>query len=332
MSNKLRVGLFYNLRQDFTWRKDHPKDADGDWDVIETIMHVKQSLEHNNYDVLDLKEPLLLLDPEVVNSIDIVFSFCEMIGYRFRESLVPALCELLKKPYVFSPPDALLISLDKNLCNLVVRQAGGKVPNWQIYQTKEITELFEISFPCLIKPSAEGSGMGINERSVVNHLTDLRAQISWIIEQYRQPALVQEFMSGREFTIGVIETEGEPLPFIPLELCPLTQEDNFTYHHGVKEKADQLVAFRALENDQPLTEQIQILAVTAFKAVGCRDAARVDIRLSESGIAHFLEINPLPHLHPKIGDFCRSALEFGMDYDELIRTIMENAVRRFNLR
>jgi D-alanine-D-alanine ligase len=206
------------------------------------------------------------------------------------------------------------------------------VPNWQVCQTEEITGLSEISFPSIVKPSAEGSGMGIDDRSIVDNLIDLRAQVSWILERYKQPALVQEFVSGREFTIGVIEAQGDLLPFVPLELCPLIQENNFIYHHGVKEQADQLVVFRPLENDQLLIEQIQTLAVAAFKALGCRDAARIDIRLSDAGIAHFLEINPIPHLHPKIGDFCRSALKFGIDYEELIRTIMENVVNRYNLK
>ncbi len=327
-----KIGLFYNLRRDYPKQEMHPIDIDGDWDVPETIQEIIIGLQDSGFEVLDWGDPKLLLNDSVRRSTDVVFSICEMQGYRFRESLVPCVCELLALPYVFSPPDTLMISLDKNLCNMLIRQAGCNVPDWYIAKSGiEAERLCLDDYPYIVKPSCEGSGIGITEHAVVYDELQLTSQVDFVTKTYSQPALIQKFLRGREFTIGVIEDCGRVIPLEPLELCELHKSSNFTYNYSIKEDADQKVVFKPLKSEPELYSQICKLATQSFEVIGCRDAARVDIRLSDGNIPFFLEINPLPHLHPRIGDFCRSAKASGYNYESLLAAIVKNALCRYDL-
>jgi D-alanine--D-alanine ligase len=325
------VGVFYNLRKDYSKQEGQPVDIDGDWDIPDTVQEIISGLK-SNFEVLDFGDPKLLMVESVRKSIDIVFSICEMQGFRFRESIVPCLCELLQLPYVFSPPDAMMISLDKNLCNMIVQQVGCRVPEWQLVRSpQEVDSIFILNYPYIVKPSCEGSGIGITDQSVVYNKPQLFSQVEFVVESYLQPALVQQFIPGREFTVGVIEVDGRIQALEPMELHQLCPVRDFTYNHSVKEIADQRVIFKPLKSEPELRRQICRLAGQSFEAIGCRDAGRVDIRLSTEGVPFFLEINPLPHLHPVIGDFCRSAKASNISYRELMATLVNNAARRYGL-
>ena len=331
----VKVGLFYNLRELFDRNPDQPVDADADWDVSDTIQEVFAGLNVAGYEAIDFGNPDKLLNETHLTKIDLVFSICEMQGYRFRESIVPSLCEFLRKPYVFSSPDTLMISLDKNLCNFIVHQAGGNVPKWRIIDdtcssTQPMADLLSDlgSFPYIVKPSAEGSGMGIDHGSIVNDPLHLTKRITHLIQQYQQPAMIQEYMPSREFTVGLVEHAGELMVMHPLEIKPRIDDPTFVYDYNTKENADDLVDFIPLKGEPSLLGQIAKQAVIAFRAIRCRDAARVDLRLSSNGLPHFIEINPLPHLHPRIGDFCRSAEAHGIAYPELLKIIVNNAMNR----
>jgi len=329
----MNVGLFYNLREDFE-NNEHcaPKDIIADWDVKDTIEKIKDGLRFNNYNVLDLKDPNLLINSNIIDNIDIVFSICEMQGYRYRESLVPSLCEIIKIPYVFSSPDTLMISLDKNLCNFITKQSGCNVPNWFFinHKNKIISSMFN-KYPYILKPSAEGSGIGITSNSVVFNFHDLKERSKYLLSSYNQPILIQEYIEGNEITIGLVENNHKIMTFTALEISPLTKIDFAVYGYNEKENADKLFQFKPFNADKKLLEQIKRLAIKAFLSIGCKDAARVDIRVSNDKIPYFIEINPLPHLHPIIGDFCRSAKASEVSYPQLIKYIMMNVIRRYNL-
>lgn len=334
----VRVGLFYNLRELFDRHSDQTVDADAEWDVLGTIQEVLAGLNVAGYEVIDFGNPDKLLDETHLTKIDLVFSICEMQGYRYRESIVPSLCEFLRKPYAFSSPDTLMISLDKNLCNFIVQQAGGNVPKWHIVGDTGSSPipmaglLSDLrSFPYIVKPSAEGSGMGIDHGSIVNDPLHLTKRMINLIKQYQQPAMIQEYMPSREFTVGLVEHAGELMVMCPLEIRPRVDDPAFVYDYNTKENADDLVDFVPLKGESSLLGQIAKQAVIAFRAIRCRDAARVDLRLSSNGLPHFIEINPLPHLHPRIGDFCRSAEAHGIAYPDLLKMIVNNAMSRWSL-
>ena len=325
----ITLGLFYNLRDDFEGLNNAPSDADADWDILETITLLKDGLRSSGFDVIDIGNPVLLANSKVIEQFDLVFSICEMTGYRYREALVPSFCEMFGIPYVFSPPASMLISLDKNLCNLIVRQAGCDVPDWHL--VRDISELNStqlMDYPYIVKPSAEGSGMGISESAIVHTFDELQAKAKQTLKEYQQPIIVQKFISGREFTIGVVESSDGLLAMKPIEISPLQANlENFTYGYQTKEQADKLVEFIPVNGE--METQLKALAIDTFNAIECRDAARIDIRLSPTGTPYFLEINPLPHLHPKIGDFCRSAQASEISYTDLLSMIVHNAANRF---
>lgn len=332
MKRRIKVGLFYNLREDYSIEDGKPLDFNADWaDIPDTINEIKKAIELNGFDVIDLKDPKLLFSESVRASIDIVFSTCGMQGYRFRESLVPSLCELLKIPYVLSPPDTMMISLDKNLSNMLVKQSGCKVPNW--YFIKSMDELYMLEFneyPYIIKPSADGSGVGITQNSVVTNFQQLEKQINLTLNLYDQPVIVQKYLTGKELTIAVIERCSQITCLTPLEILPIVPSSKFIYNFEVKEKADKIVEFKPVSLNQNLMQKIYDTTVKSFIAVGCRDAARVDLRMSANNEEiYFLEINPIPHFHPLIGDFCRSARAYGLPYQELMRLIINNALTRY---
>lgn len=329
---KITVGLFYNLRDDFERKDGEPVDILADFDIPTTINLIKSGLQGSCISVADLHDPILLLDKKIQDQIDIVFSICEMKGYRFRESIVPSLCELIKKPYVFSPPDTLLLSLDKNLCNFVVRQSGCQVPEWVTITDVRQLDAYQLpSKPWIVKPSAEGSGMGLSDDSVMFQFDDLTQKIQYLVNLYQQPVIVQEYLPGREFTVGVVESKGTLIPTKAIEVIPVNKSSRFIYHYEAKEKADRLVRFIPLENEPQLENEIIKIAKKSFRSIRCRDIARVDIRLDRNDNPHFLEINPLPHLHPEIGDVCRSAKASGFEYRTLLNTILENAIDRYGM-
>ena len=324
----LRIGLFYNLRKDFSLDPADPQDAAADWDIPETIELLLEGLEAAGYRPLDFGNPRRLLEGEVRDEVDLVLSICEMAGSRFRESLVPGLCELLALPYMLSSPDTLLVTLDKNFANLCLQQAGLPVATWTVANPgqKALVES-SLSTPLVVKPIAEGSGMGIR---LVRSQAALDRAVERVHSAYHQSALVQSYLPGREFTVGVLERAGTPYSLGVLEVVPQQECEDFVYDYQAKESSAKTVRFEPLA-DRELAEHLQFVSASAFQVLGCRDGARVDLRLDEAGEPKFLEINPLPHLHPQIGDFCRSARACGIEYPQLLRELVSSAAERWRL-
>ena len=331
MTAKIRIGLFYNLKSEYPLREHHPFDINAEWDSLDTFVEIQKAMENLGYSVTHIGDPSKLLNEKIRKNIDIAFNMCEMTGYRFREAIAPSIFELCSIPYTFSSPDTMVVCLDKNLSNFVVRQAGGLVPDWKLTDQINLPLREFHSYPYIVKPSAEGSGMGINRASIVNTEQELLEQVKLIEINYRQPAIVQKFLSGREFTIGVLEMkDGTLLSLEPLEIRGLTIDNGLTYNYVAKSHFDRYCGLVPLSsNELSLKNKIQNLANLAFRSLRCRDAARIDIRLDSNENPNFLEINTLPHFHPLEGDFCRSALHAGISYVQLIDVIIQNTMQRF---
>jgi len=324
--------LVYMLKQDFQQEELRAPDSDAEWDTPETTELLLSGILEAGFEPVDVGAPNKLLEPSFTSTVDLVLSTCEMQGYRFRESIVPTICEFLHIPYALSPPDSFMVSLDKNLCNLVMRQAGGRVPDWHF--VREASDLARNSlnaFPYIVKPSAEGSGMGICDQAVVDDIDSLTDVVAQVIAVYRQPALVQTFMPGREFSVGLVERGGKLECLHPLEVVPRVRNPRFVYDYRTKTHKDDLIDHVPLRGEGDLHSALLAEAVRAFAAIDCRDLARVDLRLSADGDPHFLEINPAPEMHPKKSSLARSARAAGLSYEELLRTFLENAAKRWGL-
>lgn len=327
----MRVSLLYNLREEFSDARRRTPDSDADWDEPETVTALTEGLLGAGYEVADLGDPHQLLDPEVRASTDLVFNFCEMHGLRHREAIVPAICEFFQLPYAFSPPDAMIAALDKNLANLLVRQVGGYVPDWLLIREPSAPNGLRALLaegPVIVKPVAEGAGMGISAAAIADTETLILERIKYVLSTYRQPAIVQRLACGPELTVAVLETSDGPTALQPIEVTDPEGGPLPIYGYEEKERASACVRWHTVADDR-LTSEAQRLALLAFDALCCRDAARIDMRHDPSeGSLGFLEANPLPHLHPEVGDFCRSALAAGWAYRDLLEEIIASAMRR----
>jgi D-alanine-D-alanine ligase len=191
----MELRLIYNLRTEYPNKQDKsPLDIDAEWDIPDTIYFLKQTLEKIGFNVIDI-----CCDHEITTNISasssLVFNICEMTGGSYREALIPSLCEILRIPYVFSKPDVMVKALDKNICNLVMRQSKINVPDWlNIKNIEDIKLLIELDkYPYIVKPASEGSGIGISNQSVLYSYTELVNRVKYIMSEYRQPVLVQKY-------------------------------------------------------------------------------------------------------------------------------------------
>jgi len=330
----MKIGFCANLRRDFPFDPDGPSDQSADWDIIDTISHVQSAIERLNHTV-QLLEPAEILGCKVTHGIDAILSICEMTGGPFRESIVPTLCEFEKVPYFFSSPDCLHNTLDKNLANMLVQQCGVRVPKWINIEPNTDLEkscITELTGPYIVKPTAEGSGMGMSDpktlaRTPVEAIERVRA----LQDMYGGDVLIQEFVGGREFTVGVIDTEAGSQVLCPIEISPQKPNNAFIYNYHTKENASDLVTFTPLESEFGLLREIQNASIKVHSKLKCRDVSRIDFRFDLRGQLNFIEINALPHFHPDIGDFCRSALAYGYDYDQMWQEIIAAVQRRYAL-
>ncbi|MBE9118917.1 ATP-grasp domain-containing protein [Lusitaniella coriacea LEGE 07157] len=323
----MKIRLVYNLRSKYPGKKDDdPPDVDADWDIPETIFYLKKSLEKVGFDVIDI-----CCDRDIATKLadsnSLVFNICEMIGGAYREAIVPSLCEILNIPYVFSAPDVMVKTLDKNICNLLVQQLKQNVPDWLYVKSQEDTEHFAFlnNYPYIVKPAFEGSGMGISNESVLSNHKDLVERVNYVMSAYKQPVLVQQYINGLELTVGVLG-EGKKIEVLaPVEI---NLPSSKVYGYEQKENSN-TQAIYSQSSDESINMEIKTASKIIYQSLGCRDAARIDFRFDTAKKKlYFLEINPLPHLHPDIGDFCRSAYGVGYSYNQLIEKICNYAVRR----
>ena len=319
----IRVGFTYNVK----------RSADGDdeaeWDPPETIIAIANALARQGHIVVHLEAtpdlPRVLAEADV----DLIFNIAEGVEGRNREAQVPALCELLGIPYTGSDSATLAIALDKALGKKVLLQHDILTPKFQVMESARERLSPDMRFPLIVKPNAEGSSKGIGSTSVVDNEDELREEVKKLIERYRQPALVEEYIAGREFTVGLLGDK-RPRVLPPMEI-KFKKKDNLrpVYDYGVKQEWEEYVYYecpaKLTEAEQKAMEKI---ARATFWALDCRDVARVDMRMDAEGRIYVLEVNPLPGLTPDYSDLVLIAKACGMEYDQLIAEIMQGGLRR----
>ncbi|MFT3691622.1 MAG: ATP-grasp domain-containing protein [Kofleriaceae bacterium] len=319
----IRVGFTYNVK------RDKAGDDEAEWDPPETIISIANALARQGHIVVHLEAtpdlPRVLAEADV----DLIFNIAEGVEGRNREAQVPALCELLGIPYTGSDSATLAIALDKALGKKVLLQHDILTPKFQVMESARERLSPDMRFPLIVKPNAEGSSKGIGSTSVVDNEEELRDKVKELIERYRQPALVEEYIAGREFTVGLLGDK-RPRVLPPMEI-KFKQEENTrpVYDYGVKQEWEKYVYYecpaKLSEAEQKAMEKI---ARATFWALDCRDVARVDMRMDADGRIYVLEVNPLPGLTPDYSDLVLIAKACGMEYDQLIAEIMTGGLRR----
>jgi D-alanine-D-alanine ligase len=329
----LRVGFTFNVKR-IKPTHDAVEDSQAEYDSPSTLQAIREAIASWGHEVIDL-EATPELPTQLANTpVDIVFNIAEGFRGRNREAQVPALLELLDIPYTGSDPATLSLALDKALAKKIVRQAGIPTPNFQLMTTgKERLDKQFDRWPLMVKPVAEGSSKGVLKKSVCSSEPEVREVVREMVGKYQQPALIEEFIGGREFTVGLLG-ERRPKVLAPMEIVFLDKTDKTpVYRFEDKLQENDRIKYEVpAKLDPKQLEQLRSAARGAFMALGARDVARLDFRMDDKGRFYFLECNPLPGLTPGWSDLVLIAQGEGMDYRTLIGEILSGAIRRYKER
>ncbi len=327
------IGLTFDLKQSVRAGKSEPEDALEEYDSPETIDALAAVCAARGHDIVKLGGGRVFLDNVQRHKVDFVFNIAEGLGnFRSREAQVPGVLEMLDIPYSGSDPTTLAISLDKALAKKLAALAGVPTPRWQIVSSSaqlSSPAWDTFPFPAFLKPAFEGSSKGIRTGSRVASRTELAAQIPHLLQSYRQPVMVEQYIDGDEITVGVI---GNAPPKIigVMRVLPRQKTPYFVYSLEVKRDWQRLVDYECPARLEPgLLGRLESLSLKVFEALSCRDIARVDFRISRDGEPYFLEVNPLPGLNPTSGDIVIMAKKMGYSYESLVSAILEAAVARY---
>ena len=327
----LKVGLTYDLKKDYLQR-GFSAESVAELDSPETVEAIDQTLQELGYlsdrvgSLCDLVERLHQGDRW-----DLVFNIAEGLHGFGRESQVPALLDGYEIPYTFSDPLTLAVTLHKATAKRILRDRGVPTPDFVVVEMIEDAHKITLPLPLFAKPVAEGSSKGITERSAIRRRKDLVPVCRELLATHRQPVLVESFLPGREFTVGVIGTGAAAYALGVMEIR-LRRPRAKSYSLTIKSSSDYsaYVDYR-LCPDLQLARQCEEIALAAWRGLGCRDAGRVDLRCDAEGMPHFMEVNPLAGLHPVDSDLTILARKVEIPYRELIGRIMASAETRVRL-
>jgi len=327
------VGLSYDLKEDVSLGTGWPDDALEEYDSKETVEAIAHALEVQGHSVVFLGGGREFLTSIQRQRVDFVFNIAEGLGNRrSREAQVPSVLEMLDIPYSGSDPQCLAICLDKPLTKKLVATAGVATPRWRVFT--DVAQLKEenwdgFPFPVFVKPSHEGSSKGIRYRCQAQNVRQTIELAAELLSSYQQPVMVEEYINGDEITVGIL---GNSPPRIlgVMRILPRDRGTDFIYSLEVKRGWENLVEYECPARLNPgVLKKIVKSSMSAFKVLGCRDIARIDFRVSSSGVPYFLEINPLPGLSPYNSDVPIIASKSGWTYDDLIAAIMDTALQRY---
>jgi D-alanine-D-alanine ligase len=322
----MNIGLTYDLRDDYLAMGFSDEEA-GEFDSAVTIDAVEAALRYHGHEVERIGGIRQLVAALAAGKTwPIVWNMCEGIAGVAREAQVPALLEAYGIPFVFSSADVLVTAMDKAVAKLVVRAAGVPTPDFVVVRSARDLTMVKLAYPLFVKPLAEGTSKGVQETSRVADRAQLTARCLDVLKTYHQPALVETFLPGREFTVGLLGSGAGTRAIGVSEIKILPGGDPSAYSYKNKMEAfDELSLATG-----PLAEEAAQIAVAAWRALNCRDAGRIDIRCDAEGRPSFIECNPLAGLRPKWSELCQLAELNGMSYETLIGEILDNALPRAN--
>jgi D-alanine-D-alanine ligase len=331
LANFMHIGITFDLKSAAPLDPTLPDDQQEEFDSPHTIEAIANVLRGLGHEVTLLGDNREFLEKAIRTKLDLVFNFAEGTGVsRSREARVPAALELLGIPYTGSDPFTMAATLDKNCAKLIVAQAGVNVPrSFALEPELAVGDIpaDRLVFPLVVKPAWEGSSKGIRNTCLVDRLEDLAGVVEPLRKTQRQTLLLEEYIRGDEITIGVYGN-ADPQILGVMQVVPNQPNDRFVYTLEVKRDYKQHVTYRCPpEWPEATLRTAESAAKTAFRALGCRDVARVDFRVRD-GVPYFLEVNPLPGLNPIDSDLVIMAKLSGWTYPQLIETIVRTALAR----
>lgn len=331
----MKIGLTYDLRDEYL-AAGYGAEETAEFDRGETIDSMENALRQLGHETDRIGNARELMGRLVSGDRwELVFNICEGLRGAGREAQVPAILDVFEIPYTFADPAVMSVCLDKGVTKSVVRAAGVPTPNYlAVHDLDQVTQLLQtgnLSFPLFAKPIAEGTGKGVTAASRVNVAVDLPDVCRNLFERFRQPVLIEEFLPGREFTVGILGTGSQATCLGTLEIFLRPEAEPGVYSYVNKDRWEELVEYRLVNPADDFTvERAEQIALSAWRALGCRDGGRVDMRCDRAGEPQFIEANPLAGLHPYHSDLPMIATAQGMPYVELLRRIVESAIERTN--
>ncbi len=349
---KLRVAVLANLKVNAPKFEDMSEDQWDDLDSEKTIKVMLEAIRSAGYDCDFLEGDRTLMESLPKFKPDICFNICEGHFGDSREAQVPALLEMLRIPYTGSRPLTLALALDKPMTKRILWWHELPTPAFQEFDRADESLNEDMGFPLFVKPSREGTSMGVSAKSIVKNEDDLREQVSFIINKYRQPALVETYVEGREITVGMVGNLVGPvarrmptnpnaprvqaglyfLPPMEVNLKPFETSDTVYSNRLKVALAEELDYLAPAPIDDDTIDELNWLAAAVFRVMGAFDVSRVDFRLDshDDGKPYILEINPLPGLS-HVSDLVIEARADGIDQASLINMILEAGMKRYGL-
>jgi len=320
------IGLTYDLRSEYL-AMGYGAEETAEFDRDDTISSLEQALAGLGHRTVRIGRLHALMERLCRGERwDLVFNIAEgMHGYG-REAAVPALLDAYRIPYTFSDPLVLALSLHKAACKRVVRDLGIRTPPFAVVASPEDIDTVDLAYPLFAKPMAEGTSKGITDHSVISSPGELRAVCLELLAAFRQPVLVERFLPGREFTVGVVGTGTGAEAVGAMEVVMRHRGKRLIYSYENKERCEELIDYH-LATDREGRSACD-LALAAWRGLGCRDAGRIDVRFDDTGEPSFIEVNPLAGLHPAHSDLPIMWGLAGRKYPDLIAAIVASASER----
>lgn len=323
----LTAGLVYDLRDEYLVQ-GYTREQVAEFDSESTIQELEQALRRLGHKPERIGNgPALAAKLVAGRRWDLVFNISEGLWGRSREAQVPALLEMYGILYTFSDPLVCALTLDKAMTKRIVQSAGVHTPRFVVVRSSEQIESVNIPFPIFAKPIAEGTGKGVDHRSRIDSRAQLQRVCLDLLDRFRQPVLVEEYLPGREFTTAILGTGPAAEVLGTMEMTIRADAPAIDYSYEVKEQCETYVHYFEMPRGH-LRDEVEALSLAAYQALECRDTGRVDVRLDAQDRPCFIEINPLPGLHPTHSDLPMIATQQGMAYEDLIGRIITSALAR----
>lgn len=329
-----RIGFTFNIK-----RNNAFDETEIEWDSPQTIAAISKSLSHHG-EVVSIEADEKAYQRLKSERLDIVFNYAEGLHGEGRESEIPAMLESLGFPYTGSDPTTMKHCLNKARAKEILKRSGIRTARFAVVRSGE-DKLPELGFPCIVKPVWEGSSKGIHNDAVVTNKRGLRNVIETISNKYKQPALVETFLPGREFTIGILGNgpRARILPIIEIDHSVLPGELKPILSYEAKWIIDNPsnpieILLCPAEVDERLKCELEEISLDTYHVLGCRDWCRIDIRLDEKEDPNILEVNPLPGMLSNPEDnscLPTAARAAGLSFDDVLNEVLQAAFQRYGI-
>lgn len=322
----MKVGLTYDLRQDYL-NMGYGEEETAEFDKESTIEGIESAL-----DALGHKTERIGHVKNLVQALaqgkrwDLVFNIAEGLFGLAREAQIPALLEAYEIPYVFSDAFTLAIALDKGLTKTIIRDLGIPTADFFVLKNLDDIDKVKLTYPLFAKPIAEGTGKGVNADSKITDKEQLKSVCKNLLEQFNQPVLIETFLSGDEFTVGITGTGDDAKVVAVMEILLGEKAEAEIYSYSNKDNYEDRVSYRLATGK--VGKQCEEVALAAWRGLGCRDGGRIDVRMDSKGIVNFIEVNPLAGLNYITSDLPIMCGLKGIDFNDLIKEIVTSAQKR----